>query len=106
VLESPVHTQLIPAIWLEFATRKGGVQHVGVKGNVGGSHQSSEWKVAKHVWLNLDWLNARPSGATIGRQRKMAETLDQKIDGYVISASLSNSSGRLSLREKRGERKT
>ena len=36
----------------------------------------------------------------------MAETLDQKIDGYVISASLSNSSGRLSLRENRDERKT
>ena len=41
-----------------------------------------------------------------GRQRKMAETLDQKIEGYCISSLLSNSSGRLSLREYRDERKT
>ena len=36
----------------------------------------------------------------------MTETLDQKIGKYVISAPLSNSSGRLSLREKKDERKT
>jgi hypothetical protein len=36
----------------------------------------------------------------------MTETLDQKIGKYVISAPLSNSSGRLSLRENKDERKT
>jgi len=36
----------------------------------------------------------------------MAETLDQKIERYFVSAILSNSSGRLSLRENRDERKT
>ena len=41
-----------------------------------------------------------------GRQRKMTETLDQKIGGYCISASLSNSSGRPSLPGNRDERKT
>ena len=40
------------------------------------------------------------------RQRKMAETLDQKIGGYEISTPLSNSSGRPSLRGNRDERKT
>src|SRR5438067_1000365 len=41
-----------------------------------------------------------------GRQRKMTETLDQKIEWYYISAALSNSSGRPSLRGNRDERKT
>src|SRR2546429_9405700 len=41
-----------------------------------------------------------------GRQRKMTETLDQKIGWHCISASLSNSSGRPSLRGNRDERKT
>ena len=36
----------------------------------------------------------------------MTETLDQKIGRYYISASLSNSSGRPSLRGNRDERKT
>ena len=65
------------------------------------------WVVnAKRVWLNLNWLNSSPSGATIGRQRKMAEMLDQEIEVYVVSAPLSNSSGRLSLRKNRDERKS
>ncbi len=41
-----------------------------------------------------------------GRQRKMAETLDQKIEGNCISAPLSNSSGRPALRVKGDERET
>jgi hypothetical protein len=36
----------------------------------------------------------------------MTETLDQKIEEYVISTALSNSSGRPFLRGKRDERKT
>ncbi len=36
----------------------------------------------------------------------MTETLDQKIEWYVISALLSNSSGRPSIRGNRDERKT
>ena len=43
---------------------------------------------------------------TCGRQRKMAETLDQKIKRHCISVTLSNSSGRPSLRGNRDERKT
>lgn len=48
VLEPPVHTRLIPAIQFDFL-KEGAAQHVRAKGNVRGSHQSSEWKIAKHV---------------------------------------------------------
>jgi hypothetical protein len=37
--------QLIPANNGLNPEREGGVQHVGVKGHVRGSHQSSEWSV-------------------------------------------------------------
>jgi hypothetical protein len=43
---------------------------------------------------------------TCGRQRKVTETLDQKIEWYGISTNLSNSSGRPFLRGNRDERKT
>jgi hypothetical protein len=41
-----------------------------------------------------------------GRQRKMTETLDQKIKRYGISVTFSNSSGRPFVRGNRDERKT
>ena len=42
LLEYSMRTQLIPAKFGLNLEREGGVQHVGVKSNVAGSHQSGE----------------------------------------------------------------
>ena len=61
LLEDPVHTRLIPAIWLEFRKEGGSVACRDLW--LCKRKSSIFWVVsAKRVWSSLHWLNSSPSG--------------------------------------------
>ena len=61
LLEDPVHTRLIPAIWLAFRKERGSVACRGQRPRRGKSSMLRVGSV-KRVWSSLDWLNSSPSG--------------------------------------------